>query len=87
MVDSGHPDFKADDLVSGLLNWGEYSVVKGGHLLQKLDTSPGFPLSYYAGGVLGNIYIYKSSIVNLQWKIIDVRTQRAQVAKTRKNKS
>ncbi|KAI3454961.1 hypothetical protein Pfo_011624 [Paulownia fortunei] len=54
VVDSGHPDFKTSDLVSGLLNWGEYTVVKGDHLLQKLDTSMGFPLSYYAGGVLGS---------------------------------
>ncbi|XP_011093561.1 NADP-dependent alkenal double bond reductase P2-like [Sesamum indicum] len=53
VVDSGNPDFKAGDVVSGNLNWGEYTVVKGGRLLQKLDTSLGFPLSYYAGGVLG----------------------------------
>ncbi|KAK4415526.1 NADP-dependent alkenal double bond reductase P2 [Sesamum alatum] len=46
VVDSGNPDFKAGDVVSGILNWGEYTVVKGGRLLQKLDTSLGFPLSY-----------------------------------------
>ncbi|KAI3448759.1 hypothetical protein Pfo_005424 [Paulownia fortunei] len=54
VVDSGHPDFKTGDLVSGLLSWGEYTLVRGGHLLQKLDNNMGFPLSYYAGGVLGS---------------------------------
>ncbi|KAI3443870.1 hypothetical protein Pfo_000535 [Paulownia fortunei] len=54
VVDSGHPDFKTGDLVSGWLNWAEYSVVRGGHLLQKLDANMGFPLSYYAGGILGH---------------------------------
>ncbi|KAL0374316.1 UNVERIFIED_CONTAM: hypothetical protein Sradi_3347300 [Sesamum radiatum] len=53
VVDSANPNFKAGDVVSGSLNWGEYTVVKGGRFLQKLDTSLGFPLSYYAGGVLG----------------------------------
>ncbi|KAK6148382.1 hypothetical protein DH2020_019294 [Rehmannia glutinosa] len=54
VVESWHPDFKTGDFVSGLLHWGEYSVVEGGQQLQKLDTTMGFPLSYYAGGVLGN---------------------------------
>ncbi|XP_011093991.1 (+)-pulegone reductase-like [Sesamum indicum] len=53
VVDSRHPDFKAGDVVWGLLSWGEYCVVKAGVFLQKLDTTFGFPLSYYAGGVLG----------------------------------
>ncbi|KAL3622052.1 hypothetical protein CASFOL_034248 [Castilleja foliolosa] len=53
VIESGHPDYKEGDMVSGLLCWGEYTVVDG-YPLQKLDTSLGFPLSYYAGGVLGS---------------------------------
>ncbi|KAK6148380.1 hypothetical protein DH2020_019292 [Rehmannia glutinosa] len=39
VVESWHPDFKTGDFVSGLLHWGEYSVVEGGQQLQKLDTT------------------------------------------------
>ncbi|KAK3002873.1 hypothetical protein RJ639_020130 [Escallonia herrerae] len=48
VVASGHPDFKKDDLVDGLLYWGEYSIYKGGGILNKLDAM-GFPLSYHLG--------------------------------------
>ncbi|KAL3653399.1 hypothetical protein CASFOL_003080 [Castilleja foliolosa] len=54
VMKSGHPDYKTGDFVSGFLCWGEYTVVEDGHSLQKLDISLGFPLSYYAGGVLGS---------------------------------
>ncbi|GFQ04402.1 NADP-dependent alkenal double bond reductase p2 [Phtheirospermum japonicum] len=54
VMESGHPDLETGDLVSGLLCWGEYTVVEDGQSLQKLDASLGFPLSYYAGGVLGS---------------------------------
>nr|XP_016433309.1 PREDICTED: 2-alkenal reductase (NADP(+)-dependent)-like [Nicotiana tabacum] len=45
---SHRPDFKKDDLVAGLLTWGEYTRVKEGSLLNKLDPL-GFPLSYHVG--------------------------------------
>ncbi|EYU35823.1 hypothetical protein MIMGU_mgv1a008967mg [Erythranthe guttata] len=56
VVGSTHPEFKEGDLVSGALIWGEYTLVKGISLqwLQKLDTNLSFPLSYFAGGVLGS---------------------------------
>ncbi|GMQ07027.1 hypothetical protein CsSME_00051395 [Camellia sinensis var. sinensis] len=48
VVASGHPGFEKDDLVSGFITWGEYSVIKGAARLNKLDTM-GFPLSYHVG--------------------------------------
>ncbi|VFR00724.1 unnamed protein product [Cuscuta campestris] len=48
---SGRDDIEKDGLVAGLLSWGEYSVVKEGTLLNKLDPTS-FPLSYYVG-ILG----------------------------------
>lgn len=51
VVASGHPEFEEDDLVVGLISWGEYSVVKGGNMLRKLDPM-GFPLSNHVG-ILG----------------------------------
>lgn len=49
---SGNPRFEKDDLVVGVITWGEYSVVKEGTILNKLD-SMGFPETYHLG-VLGN---------------------------------
>ncbi|PHT85394.1 2-alkenal reductase (NADP(+)-dependent) [Capsicum annuum] len=46
---SHRPDFKKDDLVAGLLTWGEYTIVEEGSLLNKLDPSLAFPLSYHVG--------------------------------------
>ncbi|KAH7546400.1 hypothetical protein FEM48_Zijuj01G0196700 [Ziziphus jujuba var. spinosa] len=51
VVASGNTDFEKDDLVVGLLIWGEYSVLKGEYVLRKLDPM-GFPLSYHVG-ILG----------------------------------
>ncbi|XP_060669908.1 2-alkenal reductase (NADP(+)-dependent)-like isoform X2 [Ziziphus jujuba] len=51
VVASGNTDFEKDDLVVGLLIWGEYSVLKGEYWLSKLDPM-GFPLSYHVG-ILG----------------------------------
>ncbi|KAJ4837660.1 hypothetical protein Tsubulata_013868, partial [Turnera subulata] len=48
---SGNPEFQKDDLVVGLIIWAEYSVIKPGGMLRKLDTM-GFPLSNHLG-VLG----------------------------------
>ncbi|KAL2926773.1 2-alkenal reductase (NADP(+)-dependent) [Bienertia sinuspersici] len=51
VVASSHPEFKKDDLVSGLLIWAEYVVVENVNLLRKLDPM-GFPMSYHVG-ILG----------------------------------
>lgn len=48
VVASGNPAFKEDDLVAGLLTWGEYSTVKEGGLLNKVDDM-GFPISHHVG--------------------------------------
>ncbi|KAF4391962.1 hypothetical protein F8388_004291 [Cannabis sativa] len=49
VVASGNPEFEKDDLVVGMINWGEYSVLKGEtYMLRKLDTM-GFPLSHHVG--------------------------------------
>ncbi|GFY99756.1 hypothetical protein Acr_13g0011560 [Actinidia rufa] len=37
VVASGHPNFDEDDLVAGRISWGEYSIVKGAVMLNKLD--------------------------------------------------
>ncbi|CAB4288606.1 unnamed protein product [Prunus armeniaca] len=51
VVASGNPEFEKDDLVVGLITWGEYSVLKEGSMFRKLDPL-GFPLSYQVG-ILG----------------------------------
>lgn len=48
---SGNSGFDKDDLVAGLLSWGEFSLVRGGGMLRKLDPL-GFPVSYHVG-ILG----------------------------------
>ncbi|KAJ8767904.1 hypothetical protein K2173_020844 [Erythroxylum novogranatense] len=48
VVVSGNPEFQKDDLVSGSVTWGEYSVIKPGGSIRKLDLL-GFPLSYHVG--------------------------------------
>ncbi|CAK9177194.1 unnamed protein product [Ilex paraguariensis] len=40
-----------EDLVAGVVTWGEHSIIRGGNMLRKLDPM-GFPLSYNLG-VLG----------------------------------
>lgn len=52
VASSGNPEFEKDDLVVGLITWGEYSVLKEGSMFRKLDPL-GFPLSYQVG-ILGN---------------------------------
>ncbi|KAK8581702.1 hypothetical protein V6N13_144713 [Hibiscus sabdariffa] len=51
VVASGNPKFDKGDIVAGLLKWGEFTVVKPGGMLNKLDPM-GFPLSYHVG-ILG----------------------------------
>ncbi|KAF2282368.1 hypothetical protein GH714_043830 [Hevea brasiliensis] len=48
---SGNPEFQKDDLVVGFITWGDYSVIKPGAMLRKLDPM-GFPLSHHVG-ILG----------------------------------
>ncbi|XP_022731126.1 NADPH-dependent oxidoreductase 2-alkenal reductase-like [Durio zibethinus] len=51
VVASGNPEFDKGDIVAGLLNWGEYTVIKASGMLNKLNHM-GFPLSYHVG-ILG----------------------------------
>ncbi|KAB2079638.1 hypothetical protein ES319_A05G018000v1 [Gossypium barbadense] len=51
VVASTNPEFDKGDIVVGLLNWGEFTVVKAGGMLNKLNPM-GFPLSYHVG-ILG----------------------------------
>ncbi|KAF0888817.1 hypothetical protein E2562_017811 [Oryza meyeriana var. granulata] len=52
VVSSGHPDFKAGDLVWGITGWEEYTLINNPKSsIYKINYSE-FPLSYYTG-VLG----------------------------------
>ncbi|XP_057426665.1 2-alkenal reductase (NADP(+)-dependent)-like [Lotus japonicus] len=51
VVASGNPKFEKNDFVMGVFHWAEYSLVKEGSIINKLDSSE-FPLSYHLG-VLG----------------------------------
>ncbi|KAL2455759.1 NADP-dependent alkenal double bond reductase P1 [Forsythia ovata] len=48
VVESEKPDFQKGDLVVGLLSWGEYTIVKEGSILNKLDPM-GLPLPHHVG--------------------------------------
>jgi hypothetical protein len=62
VVASGHPDFKAGDLVWGLTGCEEYSVITHPESLFKIN-HPELPLSYYTG-VLGEYFHNQSAILN-----------------------
>ncbi|XP_027329615.1 2-alkenal reductase (NADP(+)-dependent)-like [Abrus precatorius] len=51
VVASGNAKFKKDDLVMGSFTWAEYSLVREGSIINKIESSE-FPLSYHLG-VLG----------------------------------
>ncbi|KAK9074736.1 hypothetical protein SSX86_003054 [Deinandra increscens subsp. villosa] len=51
VLDSSHPDFKKGDLIWGLINWEEYSLIKDTSSLIKIQHTD-VPLSYYTG-ILG----------------------------------
>ncbi|KAI8003537.1 2-alkenal reductase (NADP(+)-dependent) [Camellia lanceoleosa] len=51
VLDSGHPNFKKDDLVWGMTGWEEYSVIKAPENVFKIQNT-NVPLSYYTG-ILG----------------------------------
>eukprot|EP00261_Vitis_vinifera_P034310 XP_019075553.1 PREDICTED: 2-alkenal reductase (NADP(+)-dependent) isoform X2 [Vitis vinifera] len=48
VLDSGHPDFKKDDLVWGFTGWEEYSLITATESLFKIHHTD-VPLSYYTG--------------------------------------
>ncbi|XP_006664438.1 2-alkenal reductase (NADP(+)-dependent)-like [Oryza brachyantha] len=51
VISSGHPDFKAGDLVWGITGWEEYTVINNPESLFHIN-HPELPLTYYTG-VLG----------------------------------
>ncbi|PON46681.1 Alcohol dehydrogenase superfamily, zinc-type [Parasponia andersonii] len=48
VLESGHPDFKEGDLVWGITQWEEYSLIRSTDILFKIHHSD-VPLSYYTG--------------------------------------
>jgi len=52
VLDSGHPKFKAGDLVWGMTGWEEYSIIPKSEDLIKIQHTDDVPLSYYTG-ILG----------------------------------
>ncbi|RWR96735.1 2-alkenal reductase NADP+-dependent [Cinnamomum micranthum f. kanehirae] len=48
VLDSGHPNFKAGDLVWGITGWEEFSLISAPETLFKI-TDTDVPLSYYTG--------------------------------------
>ncbi|XP_062170023.1 2-alkenal reductase (NADP(+)-dependent)-like [Alnus glutinosa] len=52
VLDSGHPEFKAGDLVWGMTGWEEYSLITKTEGLIKIKHTDDVPLSYYTG-ILG----------------------------------
>lgn len=48
VLDSGHPDFKEGDIVWGVTNWEEYSLITLTGSLFKIQHTD-VPLSYYTG--------------------------------------
>lgn len=52
VIVSNNSNFKEGDIVSGLLEWANYTRVPEGKGLTKIDTSAGAPLSHFLG-VLG----------------------------------
>ncbi|RDX88616.1 2-alkenal reductase (NADP(+)-dependent), partial [Mucuna pruriens] len=51
VVESGHPDYKKGDLVWGITNWEEFSLIPSSLILFKIEHTD-VPLSYYTG-ILG----------------------------------
>ncbi|KAJ9552853.1 hypothetical protein OSB04_016898 [Centaurea solstitialis] len=49
VVDSDCPDLKSGDIVSGLTNWEEYSLIQNTGQLKKIEQVDGIPLSYHLG--------------------------------------
>ena len=66
VLDSGHPDFKAGDLVWGSARWEEYSLITVTEGLRKITHSD-VPLSYYTG-LLGMLFAYSVKF-GLTWDL------------------
>ena len=66
VLDSGHPDFKAGDLVWGTTAWEEYSLITATESLKKIEHSD-VPLSYYTG-LLGMLFAYSIKF-GLTWDL------------------
>ncbi|KAJ9548723.1 hypothetical protein OSB04_021266 [Centaurea solstitialis] len=49
VIASENDGYEKDDIVCGLLNWAEYTIVKNENTLRKLNTMEEFPLSYHLG--------------------------------------
>uniref|UniRef100_A0A0D9XXX6 Enoyl reductase (ER) domain-containing protein n=1 Tax=Leersia perrieri TaxID=77586 RepID=A0A0D9XXX6_9ORYZ len=48
VISSGHPDFKAGDLLWGITGWEEYTLINNPESLFRIN-HPELPLSYYTG--------------------------------------
>ena len=59
VLDSGHPNFKKDDLVWGLTGWEEYTLITETESLFKIHHTD-VPLSYYTG-LLSKLISFLSS--------------------------
>ena len=55
MVKSNNSSYTKGDIVSGMLEWSNYTTVSDGKGLTKIDNKAGLPLSYYLG-VLGKSF-------------------------------
>lgn len=49
VVQSANPSFAEGEFVTGVMSWEEYTVVKDGKGVRKVDVVPGVPLSNYVG--------------------------------------
>jgi len=56
VLDSGHPEFKAGDLIWGTTGWEEYSLITATESLHKIQHND-VPLSYYTG-LLGTLFAH-----------------------------
>lgn len=65
VIDSGHPDFKAGDLVWGMTGWEEFSLITAPETLFKIANTD-VPLSYYTG-LLGKAFKNVCKIVALEY--------------------
>jgi len=59
VLESGHKDYKEGDIVWGITNWEEYSLIPAAHIHFKIEHTD-VPLSYYTGilGMYSTISLY-----------------------------
>ncbi|KAH0460178.1 hypothetical protein IEQ34_010841 [Dendrobium chrysotoxum] len=62
VVDSGHPNFQAGDLVWGITGWEEYTLIQAPEILVKIKHTD-VPLSYYTGILASIVLIGYSFLV------------------------